>query len=69
MSMNFKLKNEYITLSQLLKTCDIFSSGGLIKAYLAESYVLVNGQKENRRGRKLYKGDWIELEGIRVDIE
>jgi ribosome-associated protein len=69
MSMNFTLKNEYITLSQLLKACDIVDSGGMIKAYLSENYVLVNGEKENRRGRKLYAGDCVELEDIRIDIE
>lgn len=67
--MHFKLKNEYITLSQLLKACNVIDSGGLIKSYLAENYCLVNGQKENRRGRKLYAGDTVEVEGNRIDIE
>jgi len=29
---------------------------------LQENTVLVNGEEENRRGRKLYRGDVIEVE-------
>lgn len=67
--MQFQLTDEYITLQQLLKACDILASGGQIKAYLAEKPVLVNGEPENRRGKKLRAGDVVEAEGIRIEIE
>ena len=54
---------EYITLQSLLKITDIISTGGMVKAYLAENEVLVNGEFEDRRGRKLYPGDEIKVEG------
>ena len=54
---------EYITLQSLLKITDIISTGGMVKAYLAENEVLVNGELEDRRGRKLYPGDKVEVEG------
>lgn len=66
--MQIQLKEEYITLSQLLKVCDIVSSGGEAKAYLASEEVLVNGEPENRRGRKLRKGDVIETDGETIKI-
>lgn len=66
--MEFQLKDEYITLQQLLKACDILQSGGQIKAYLAENPVLVNGEPENRRGKKLRAGDTVEADGIRIEI-
>lgn len=47
----------YITLQQLLKACNIIESGGQVKAWLAENSVLVNGEPENRRGKKLRPGD------------
>ncbi len=53
---------EYITLNILLKITRTILSGGMAKIYLAESPVKVNGELENRRGRKLYSGDKIELE-------
>lgn len=52
---------EYITLNVLLKITDIISTGGMAKVFLAENTVLVNGESENRRGRKLYRGDVIEV--------
>ena len=54
---------EYITLQSLLKITDIISTGGMAKIYLAENKVLVNGVLEDRRGRKLYPGDKVEVEG------
>ena len=50
---------EYITLNVLLKITDIISTGGMAKFYLQENPVIVNGEEENRRGRKLYHGDVI----------
>ena len=54
---------EFITLQSLLKITDIISTGGMVKAYLTENEVLVNGELEDRRGRKLYPGDKVEVEG------
>ena len=51
--MLIELQDEYITLSQLLKVCNIVSSGGEAKAYLTQETVLVNGEKDDRRGRKI----------------
>lgn len=67
--MQFKLEEEYITLQQILKACDVIASGGQIKPYLAEHTVLVNGEKEDRRGRKLRTGDVVEADGKTIVIE
>ena len=61
--IQLKSDQEYITLQSLLKITDIISTGGMVKAYLAENEVLVNGELEDRRGRKLYPGDKVEVEG------
>ncbi len=65
-TLTFTLKTEFITLGQLLKLSKVVSTGGEVKAYLASNKVLVNQNEENRRGRKLYKGDVIELEGDKI---
>jgi len=57
-----KISSLFITLGQFLKFADIISSGALAKEYLLEHEILVNGEKEARRGRKLYPGDKILLE-------
>ncbi len=57
-----KENEEFITLNVLLKITGIIPTGGMAKLYLAENSVLVNGEEENRRGRKLYENDVIEVE-------
>lgn len=51
--MEYKLFDDYITLQALLKELGIIQSGGAIKAYLAETTVLFNGEDEKRRGKKI----------------
>lgn len=67
--MHFKLKDEYIKLEQLLKACDIVSSGGYVKEYLATNDVYVNDEIETRRGRKVRAGDIVKVEGIQIEVE
>jgi len=62
---DFKLRDEYITLGQLLKAADIVSSGGEAKAMLAVGGIKVNGEEDNRRGRKIRAGDIVEIPGGR----
>lgn len=51
-----KIHTESITLGQLLKFVNLASSGGEVKALLAEGNIRVDGELEMRRGRKLYSG-------------
>lgn len=60
----FYLRGEYITLGQLLKVAGLVESGGQAKVFLSEETVLVNGEPEARRGRKLFAGDRVEIEDI-----
>ena len=59
---NIKIDSEFITLGQFLKVADIISSGGEAKSFLAENMILVNGEEDRRRGRKLYKDDIVEID-------
>ena len=64
-SMNFGLGiGEYITLGQMIKVLNILESGGQVKQFLAEEDVFVNGEPENRRGRKLRADDIVQLSTI-----
>ncbi|MCR8969848.1 S4 domain-containing protein YaaA [Facklamia sp. 7083-14-GEN3] len=56
-----KIDSDHVTLGQLLKIVDLISSGGMAKWYLAEFAVYLNGELENRRGKKLYSGDRVEF--------
>ena len=55
------IHTEYIKLDQFLKLAEIVSSGGEARYYLQENPILVNGEPENRRGRKLRPGDVIRV--------
>lgn len=59
----FVIKGDYITLSQFLKEESIIASGGQAKWYLQEHPVVLNGEAENRRGKKLHVGDELEVNG------
>ena len=56
-----KISTEYITLGQFLKFANIIETGGREKEFLKTNVDLVNSIEENRRGRKLYRGDVVEV--------
>ena len=60
-SIKLRKDEPFITLGILLKIAGIIDTGGQAKFFLAENTVLVNGEEENRRGRKLYHGDLIQV--------
>ncbi|MBU5467458.1 S4 domain-containing protein YaaA [Virgibacillus sp. MSJ-26] len=62
MKEEITINTEFITLGQLIKLANVLETGGMIKTYLQDVGVIVNGEKEHRRGRKLYPGDEIQIE-------
>ena len=57
----FKLKDEYIKLGQLLKAVGIVDSGLEAKDVILDGEVFVNGEVDQRRGRKIYAGDTVQV--------
>jgi S4 domain protein YaaA len=55
------IHTEYIKLDQFLKLTQLVSSGGEARFYIQEHPIVVNGEPENRRGRKLRPGDIIRV--------
>lgn len=66
--MDIKIKGDYITLGQFLKLTDFISTGGEAKIALKELRIFVNGEAENRRGRKLRVNDEVVIEGQRFHL-
>lgn len=66
--MQIKIDSEYIKLDQFLKLADVASTGGHAKYLIQEGLVLVNGEVEIRRGKKLRAGDFVEVEGQKITI-
>ena len=61
MNNQIKIDTEYITLGQFLKVAELIQSGGMEKWFLGEYEVFVNGEQDQRRGRKLRSGDEINI--------
>ncbi|MER2089106.1 S4 domain-containing protein YaaA [Sporosarcina sp. JAI121] len=61
---NITIDTDFITLGQLLKMTNAISSGGMSKWFLEENIVYVNGEEEQRRGKKLRDGDIIKIPDI-----
>lgn len=64
-----KLKDEFIKLGQALKAASLVESGVDAKFAIQDGLVKVNGEVDERRGRKLYDGDIVEFEGQQIKIE
>ena len=58
-----QIRDEYITLGQFLKYAGCVSSGIEAKMVINDELVMVNGEVETRRGKKLYHQDIVSFNG------
>lgn len=63
------LRDDFIKLGQVLKLAGLVDSGVEAKQVITGGEVAVNGETEERRGRKLYEGDMVEYRGETVRIK
>lgn len=59
---NIKINTEFIKLDQLLKFAGITEYGSDAKYLINGGYVLLNNEKEIRRGKKIYPGDTVKVD-------
>jgi ribosome-associated protein len=57
-----------VTLGQALKAASIAGTGGEAKVLVQMGEVLVNGEVETRRGRRLREGDVVEVGEERLEV-
>ena len=62
------LREDYIKLGQALKAAGLVGSGIDAKMVITDGQVLVNGNVEVQRGKKLYDGDVVEYNGESILI-
>lgn len=63
------LRDEFIKLGQAIKAAGLVDSGVEAKEVIQQGLVVVNGEIDTRRGRKLYEGDIVSFENQTVKIE
>ena len=62
------LWEDYIKLGQALKAAGLVESGVEAKIVIQEGEVMVNGETEFQRGKKLYDGDTVSFRGEEIKI-
>ena len=68
-TIKLRENDEFIKLGQPLKKAGLEGSGVDAKNDIQAGLVKVNGEVEERRGRKLYDGDIFEYDGTQVKVE
>lgn len=63
-----KIDTEYIKLDQLLKYGSVAQTGGHAKFLIKEGHVKLNKEICTQRGKKIVKGDIVEIEGEKTLI-
>ena len=61
--MEIKIRDEFIKLGQALKLAGVVEDGVEAKFVIQDGLVKVNGEVDERRGRKVYEGDVISFDG------
>ena len=62
-------KDEYIKLGQAMKLAGMVGSGVEAKVVIQDGQVLVNGEVELQRGKKLHPGDIFSFNGEEAQIQ
>jgi len=63
-----KISTPFIKLDSLLKFVGLAATGGEAKFHITEEAVKVNKQICVMRGKKIYPGDIVELDGACVEV-
>lgn len=61
--------DEPITLAQFLKVVQVADTGGHAKALVREGRASVNGEVDERPGRKLVRGDVVAIDGKTFTVD
>jgi ribosome-associated protein len=63
-----EIEQQPIELYKLLKIADLVSGGGEAKMLISEGHVLLNGEAEYQKRKKVYSGDVIEFNGDFIEL-
>lgn len=66
--LEIQLAQQPIELCKLLKVADLVSGGGEAKVVISEGYVLLNGEVEFQKRKKIYHNDVVEFNGEVIQV-
>ncbi len=67
--LDFKLEGEFIQLIQLLKATHLVQSGGEAQMVVSDGLVKCNGEVDLRKRLKVRRGDIIEFNGTKINVQ
>ena len=67
-TVNIRETDEFIKLGQALKKAGLVETGVDAKFFIQDGQVTLNGEVENRRGKKIYPGDVVTYQGESVKV-
>lgn len=67
--MVIKIDTEFIKLDSLLKLSGVAPTGGAAKMFVLDGEVKVNGEIALQRGKKIRKGDKVEIFNETIIVE
>ena len=66
--LEIQLDQQPIELCKLLKIADLVAGGGEAKVVISEGYVLLNGEIEYQKRKKIYHDDIVEFNGEVIQV-
>lgn len=63
-----EVNQEPTELYKILKIGNLVSGGGEAKQVISEGYVLLNGEEETRKRKKVYAGDLVSFNGEHLQV-
>lgn len=69
MTITFQIRGDFITLDALLKATGISPSGAQAKMMIAAGEVVVDGNLETRKTRKLRGGEKVEVQDLVIILQ
>lgn len=68
LTFSIEAPHDFIELHQLLKVLGLVESGGQAKLVINQGLVLLNGETETRKRKKLSAGDKITFNGEKITV-
>lgn len=69
-TQKIEIRGDYIKLDSLLKFAGLTETGGIAKDIILEGRIKYNGKVCLMRGKKVYKGDFVDIDevGLRLEV-
>jgi ribosome-associated protein len=64
-----EISKESIELYKILKFENLVASGGEAKYVISQGHVMVNGEVENRKRKKIFSGDVVAFGEVKIRVQ